>query len=137
MLSPLAFLSRPARWLRAIHGHGGTISAAPNFAFDLCVRKIGDDELQGLDLGTWRLAMNGSESVSPDTIERFTRRFAAYGFRPEAMCPVYGLAEASVALTMSPPQRAPRIDTIAREPFEERDDALVAPPRGALQRSDS
>jgi fatty-acyl-CoA synthase len=127
MLSPLAFLSRPARWLRAIHAHGGTISAAPNFAFDLCVRKIGDDELQGLDLGTWRLAMNGSESVRADTIERFTGRFAAYGFRPEALCPVYGLAEASVALTMSPPRRAPRIDTIARKPFEQRDDALVAP----------
>jgi 1-acyl-sn-glycerol-3-phosphate acyltransferase len=128
MLSPLAFLSRPVRWLRMIHAHGGTISAAPNFAFDLCVRKIGDDELRGLDLGTWRLAMNGSESVSPDTIERFTGRFAAHGFRPEALCPVYGLAEASVALTMSPPRRVPRIDTIAREPFEERDDALVAPP---------
>ena len=128
MLSPLAFLSRPARWLRAIQAHGGTISAAPNFAFDLCVRKIGDDELQGLDLGTWRLAMNGSESVSADTIERFTGRFSAYGFRPEAMCPVYGLAEASVALTMSPPERAPRIDTIARGPFQEHGDALLASP---------
>ena len=128
MLSPLAFLSRPVRWLQAIHAHGGTISAAPNFAFDLCVRKIGDDELQGLDLGTWRLAMNGSESVSADTIERFTGRFAAYGFRPEALCPVYGLAEASVALTMSPPERAPRIDAITRAAFQEQGDAISATP---------
>jgi 1-acyl-sn-glycerol-3-phosphate acyltransferase len=129
ILSPLAFLSRPARWLQAIHAHGGTVSAAPNFAFDLCVRKIADDEIEGLDLGRWRLALNGSESVSPDTIERFTRRFAPCGFRAEALCPVYGLAEASVALTMSPPGRAPRVDAVAREPFEQRGEALPAIPR--------
>ena len=76
ILSPLAFLSRPARWLRAIHAHRGTISAAPNFAFDLCARRIADEELRGLDLSSWRLALNGSEPVSPETIERFTRRFA-------------------------------------------------------------
>ncbi len=76
ILSPLAFLSRPARWLWAIHAHRGTVSAAPNFAFDLCVRKITDAEIQGLDLSAWRLALNGSEPVSVETIERFTRRFA-------------------------------------------------------------
>ncbi len=93
ILSPLAFLSRPARWLRAMHQHRGTLSAAPNFAYELCVRKVQDAELEGLDLGSWRVALNGSEPVSPDTVERFTRRFAPYGFRPEAMFPVYGLAE--------------------------------------------
>jgi acyl carrier protein len=118
IMSPLAFLSRPSRWLWAVHAHRGTISAAPNFAFDLCARKIADTEIEGLDLSHWRIAVNGSEAVSPDTIDRFTRRFAAYGFTAGAMCPSYGLAESSVALTLSPLRRAPRVDHIAREPFE-------------------
>ena len=118
IMSPLTFLSRPSRWLWAIHTHGGTISAAPNFAFDLCARKIPDAELEGLDLSRWRIAVNGSEAVSPDTIDRFTHRFAPYGFRAEAMCPAYGLAESSVALTLGVLRRAPRVDHVAREPFE-------------------
>ncbi|OGK81198.1 MAG: hypothetical protein A2X53_05530 [Candidatus Rokubacteria bacterium GWA2_70_23] len=118
ILSPLAFLSRPARWLRAIHAHRATLSPAPNFAFDLCVRKVTDAEIEGLDLSSWRLACNGSEPVSPETIERFTRRFAPYGFKPEAMCPVYGLAESSVALTAPPLGRGPRVDHVARAGFE-------------------
>jgi 1-acyl-sn-glycerol-3-phosphate acyltransferase len=117
ILSPLAFLTRPVRWLQAIHAHRGTISAAPNFAFDLCVRKIRDQELAGLELGSWRLALNGSEAVCADTIERFIRRFGPHGFRAEAMAPVYGLAEASVALTMPPVGRAARIDAVDRAAF--------------------
>ena len=117
IMSPLAFLARPLRWLWAIHAHHATISAAPNFAFDLCARKVTDDQTVGLDLGSWRVAVNGSEAVRPETIERFTHRFAPFGFKAEAMCPAYGLAEASVALTLSAPRRAPRIDRIAREPF--------------------
>ncbi|HYN09020.1 MAG TPA: AMP-binding protein [Vicinamibacterales bacterium] len=118
ILSPLTFLSRPSRWLWAIHAHRATISPAPNFAFDLCVSKVADEEIEGLDLSSWRLALNGSEAVSADTIARFTRRFAPYGFRPDAMYPVYGLAEASVGLTMPPLSRPPRIDAIAREPYQ-------------------
>jgi len=110
ILSPLTFLVRPARWLWALHDHRATISPAPNFAFDLCVRKVDDEEIRGLDLSAWRLALNGSEPVSPATLDRFARRFAPYGFRPQAMCPVYGLAEASVGLTMSPPGRGPRLE---------------------------
>jgi 1-acyl-sn-glycerol-3-phosphate acyltransferase len=126
ILSPLAFLARPARWLWTLHAHRATVSPAPNFAFELCVRRIDDSELEGLDLSAWRLAFNGSEAVSPDTIERFTRRFRAYGFRPEAMCPVYGLAESSVALTVSPIGRGPRVDRIVRERFQARREALPA-----------
>jgi 1-acyl-sn-glycerol-3-phosphate acyltransferase len=118
ILSPLAFLARPSRWLWAIHAHRATISPAPNFAFDLCMRKITDEEIEGLDLTCWRLAFNGSEAVSAETIEGFTKRFARYGFRPDAMYPVYGLAEASVGLTMPPQRRLPRIDAIAREAFQ-------------------
>jgi 1-acyl-sn-glycerol-3-phosphate acyltransferase len=128
ILSPLAFLSRPARWLWALHAHRGTVSSAPNFAFDLCARKVGDDEIQGLDLSSWRLAFNGSEPVSPETIERFTRRFTPYGFRPEAMCPAYGLAEASVALTVPPIGRPPRVDAVSRDPFERSRHALPSSP---------
>ncbi|HSB41887.1 MAG TPA: AMP-binding protein [Methylomirabilota bacterium] len=126
ILSPLAFLARPARWLHAIHAHRATISAAPNFGFDLCARRIADEEIGDLDLSSWRLAMNGSEPVSPETIERFGRRFRPYGFRPHAMCPVYGLAEASVALTIPAPGAGPRVDTIARETFQQAGRAVPA-----------
>jgi 1-acyl-sn-glycerol-3-phosphate acyltransferase len=126
VFSPLAFLARPERWLRTIHAHRATISPAPNFAFELCVRRIQDADIEGLDLSSWRLALNGSEPVSPDTIERFTRRFAAFGFRAEAMSPVYGLAESSVALTLSAPGRGPRVDHLARARFQEKREALPA-----------
>ena len=126
ILSPLAFLARPARWLHAIHAHRATVSAAPNFAFDLCTRRITDEEISGLDLSSWRLALNGSEPVSPATIDRFSRRFAPWGFQAHAMCPVYGLAEASVALTIPPPGAGPRIDTVAREPFQQAGRAVPA-----------
>jgi fatty-acyl-CoA synthase len=128
ILSPLAFLARPARWLRAISAHRATLSAAPNFAFDLCVKRIADAELQGVDLRSWRVAMNGSEAVRAETIERFSRRFAAYGFRAEAMCPVYGLAESSVGLTISPVGRGPRVDRVRRAAFEHTRRAEPAPP---------
>lgn len=131
IMSPLAFLSRPSRWLWAIHAHRGTMSAAPNFAFDLCARKIADGEIQGLDISRWRVAVNGSEPVSPDTIDRFVRRFGPYGFRAEAMCPAYGLAESSVALTLGGIGRAPRIDRIARGPFERAGEIRPAPPDDA------
>jgi fatty-acyl-CoA synthase len=127
ILSPLAFLSRPARWLWALHAHRGTVSAAPNFAFDLCARKVSDDEIRGLDLSSWRLALNGSEPVSPETIERFTHRFAAYGLRPQALRAVYGLAEVSVALTIPAPGTPTRIDSVVRESFQRRGEAVPAP----------
>lgn len=117
VLSPLSFLARPARWLWAIHQQRGTLSAAPNFAYELCARTIPDHELTGLDLSSWRMALNGAEPVSPATLERFTARFQPYGFRPEAMAPVYGLAECSVGLTLQRPGRGVRLDRIRREPF--------------------
>jgi fatty-acyl-CoA synthase len=130
-LSPLAFLRRPERWLRAFQQYRGTLSPAPNFAYELCVRKIPDRALEGLDLGSWRVALNGAEPVSPDTIERFSRRFAPFGFRAEAMMPVYGLAECSVALAFSPLHQPPRIDRVARETFQLHRRAEPAPPAEA------
>lgn len=117
IMSPLVFLSKPQRWLWAIHRHRGTLSPAPNFAYELCINKIDESELEGLDLSSWRLSWNGAEPVSPSTIQRFTERFAKYGFRPETMSPVYGLAESTVGLTFPTEVRKPRIERIKREPM--------------------
>lgn len=114
VMSPLAFLARPARWLRAISGQQATLSAAPNFAYELCLRQVSDRDLAGVDLSGWRLAFDGSEAVSPATIRRFADRFAPYGLRPEAMTPAYGLAEAGVAVTFPPLGRGPLVDTVDR-----------------------
>ncbi len=118
ILSPAAFLSRPERWLWAIHYHRATLSPAPNFAYDLCARRIRDESIAGLDLSCWRLALNGSESVLPETIDRFTSRYSRYGFRAETMLPVYGLAESTVALSFPPLGRPPRRERVRRDTFE-------------------
>jgi 1-acyl-sn-glycerol-3-phosphate acyltransferase len=114
LMSPLEFLARPERWLQAIHQHRGTVTAAPNFAFELCLRRIPDAVLDGLDLSCWRLAANGAEPVSPDTMQRFAQRFARCGFRREALTPVYGLAECTVGLAIPPLDRGPVIDSVRR-----------------------
>jgi len=117
VMSPLAFLARPERWLWAMHRYRGTLTAAPNFAYELCLKKITDAQIEGLDLSCLRLLANGAEPVSPDTIARFQARFARYGLRPEAMTPVYGLAESTVGLLVPPLGRGPRIDRVQRQPF--------------------
>ena len=117
VMSPLTFLARPERWLWAIHRHRGTLSAAPNFAYELCLRRIADHAIEGLDLSSWRMAFNGAEPVSPDTIHNFQQRFGRYGLRLDAPTPVYGLAESAVGLAFPPPGRGPIIDRIQREPF--------------------
>jgi len=118
LMSPLAFLARPAHWLWTLHRHRGTLSAAPNFAYELCVNKIADEELEGLDLSSWRMALNGAEPVSPEAVRRFLERFTRHGFRPGAMAPVYGLAESSLALAFPPLGRPPLVDVIDREAFQ-------------------
>ena len=128
ILSPLAFLARPERWLWTIHERRATLSAAPNFAYELCVRKIPEAALEGLDLSSWRCALNGAEPVNPDTLERFAARFAPYRFRREALLPVHGLAENSVALCFPPLERGPRVDRVQRQPFEGEGRALAAGP---------
>ena len=115
LMSPLAFLTRPSRWLWTIHRHRATVSAAPNFAYELCAGKLDDHDLAGLDLSCWRLAYNGAEPVSPETLNHFAARLAPHGFRPEAMTPVYGLAESSVGLAFPPIGRGPLIDRVDRE----------------------
>jgi fatty-acyl-CoA synthase len=128
VMSPLAFLTRPERWLQAFHKHRGTISAAPNFAYELCVRKIADKDIQGVDLSSWRAALNGAEPVNPETLERFANRFRSYGFRREAQLPVYGLAEATLAVTVPPLGRGPLIDRVERETFASEGRAVPGAP---------
>jgi 1-acyl-sn-glycerol-3-phosphate acyltransferase len=127
-MSPLAFIARPQRWLQALHRHRGTLSAAPNFAYELCASRVDESELEGLDLSAWRIAFNGAEPVSPDTLERFTARFARYGFCREAMTPVYGLAECSVGLAFPPLGRGPRIHRVQRDAFLHHGRAVPAAP---------
>src|ERR1700731_3167333 len=128
VMSPLAFLTRPERWLQAFHKHRGTITAAPNFAYELCVRKIADKDIKGVDLSSWRAALNGAEPVNPETLERFANRFASYGFRREAQLPVYGLAEAALAVTVPPVGRGPLIDRVERERFASKGHAVPSGP---------
>jgi len=126
LMSPTAFLARPERWLWAIHRHRGTITAAPNFAFELLLRRQDEGAFAHLDLRSWRMCANGAEPVSPDTVARFIEQFGPHGFRAQAMTPVYGLAECAVGLTVPMPGTAPRIDRIAREPFLSQGLALPA-----------
>jgi len=128
ILSPLQFLARPESWLWAIHRHRATLSASPNFGFELCIRRISDADVKGLDLSSWRFAANGAEPVSPATVSRFTQRFAPYGFRPETMAPVYGLAECCVGLAFPPLGRAPIVDRIDRDSLARRGQAVPAGP---------
>ncbi|HEY8509607.1 MAG TPA: AMP-binding protein, partial [Steroidobacteraceae bacterium] len=117
LMSPFAFLSRPARWLQRITEHRATITAAPNFAYELCLSKCDDQALQGVDLSCLRLAFNGAEAVSAHTVERFADRLAPYGLKREALMPVYGLAEGALGLTFPPIGRGPLIDRVDRATF--------------------
>ncbi|WP_019972896.1 fatty acyl-AMP ligase [Mycobacterium sp. 141] len=102
LLPPELFVATPAAWLRAISRYRGTYSAAPNFAFNLCVNRIKDEELDGVDLSSWSVCFNGAESVVAAVQRRFAERFAPWGFDPSALTPCYGMAEASLALTFKP-----------------------------------
>lgn len=126
LMSPLAFLARPVRWLQAFDQHHGTIAAAPNFAYDLCTTRITDAELDGLNLSSARVLLNGAETVSPDTLSRFFDRFEPYGLQRTALCPVYGLAECSVGLAAPVVGTPPRIDAVRRTTFQETGEAAPA-----------
>jgi 1-acyl-sn-glycerol-3-phosphate acyltransferase len=128
VMSPLAFLTRPERWLQTISKYKCTIGAAPNFAYELCVRKISDQAMETVDLSGWRAALNGAEPVNPETLERFNHRFAKYGFKRESMLPVYGLAEASLGVTFPPQYRGPKVDRVQRETFTTAGRAIPAEP---------
>ncbi len=114
-LSPLAFLKRPVTWLRVISSTRATITFAPNFAYDLCVRRIQPRDLAGLDLSSLRVAGCGAEPVRAETLAAFARKFAQVGFREEAFLPCYGMAEHTLAVTFPPLDRPPRVDVVKAE----------------------
>lgn len=107
LMSPAAFLQRPARWLQAISRLGATHSGAPNFAYDLCTRRVSQVESGNLDLSSWRVAYSGSEPIRRSTLEGFQRSFGVRGFRWEAFSPAYGLAESTLLVTSIPAGTAP------------------------------
>jgi 1-acyl-sn-glycerol-3-phosphate acyltransferase len=118
ILSPLAFLARPEKWLWTIHRKRGTISPAPNFAYELCARKIAEADLEGLDLSSWRAALNGAEPIAARSLDRFEKRFARCGFRRASFFPVYGLAESSLLLTAPILGEEPRTEDVDRDQFQ-------------------
>lgn len=138
LMPPEMFVARPASWLQAISRYRATISPAPNFAYSLCVTRVRDDEMEGVDLSSWRVALNGAEHAVPDVMRAFNQRFARWGLSPAALTPVYGLSEASLAVTFSAihqPFVARRFDRewlgergIAREVDEGREIASVGRP---------
>jgi fatty-acyl-CoA synthase len=101
LLPPELFVARPALWLRAIGRYGATISPAPNFGYSLCLTRVADADMEGVDLSCWRAALNGAEPVAPAVLRAFAARFARWGLSPAALTPVYGLSEAALAVTFS------------------------------------
>jgi fatty-acyl-CoA synthase len=127
LLGPELFVARPALWLRALSRYRGTISPAPSFAYSLCVTRVSDQEMEGVDLSSWRIALNGAEPVAPSVIRAFRDRFARWGFRPEALTPVYGLSEAALAVTFSDLDRPFRARRFDRETMAKKRRALETP----------
>nr|QEO74685.1 AMP-dependent synthetase and ligase [uncultured bacterium] len=118
LMSPLSFLQRPARWLQAISRYVATTSGGPNFAYDLCVRKIGLQERANLDLRSWTVAFNGAEPIRESTIDRFCAAFEPCGFQREAFFPCYGLAEATLFVSGGPKSAPPVVATVKRSALE-------------------
>ncbi len=115
LIPTMQFMRDPALWLWAIHRYRGAISWAPNFAYALCAKRVPSEELAGLDLSSWRIAINAAEPVLAHTIDAFTSRFGPYGFRPEAMTPAWGLAENVTIATAHPVGERPLVERVERD----------------------
>jgi acyl-CoA synthetase (AMP-forming)/AMP-acid ligase II len=99
LMAPNGFMQRPLNWLRAIHHYKAEVACSPNFGFDLCVSRYRAEQMEGVDLASWKIALNGAEPVRGETIRKFIDTFAPHGFRPEAMFPAYGMAEATLLIS--------------------------------------
>ncbi|MBL4847380.1 MAG: fatty acyl-AMP ligase [Planctomycetes bacterium] len=119
LMSPMAFLRQPERWLHAISDYRGTLSMAPNFAYARCLKRIPVALREGLDLSSWRLALNGAEPVSAPTVAAFAEAFAPHGLRENVMFPCYGLAESVVGVTFSTPGEPLKIEHLSRHALGE------------------
>ncbi|HET9455660.1 MAG TPA: aminotransferase class I/II-fold pyridoxal phosphate-dependent enzyme [Gemmatimonadaceae bacterium] len=120
LLSSATFLQRPLSWLEAMSSYRATTSAAPNFAFDLCVERIKPEEIRGLDLSAWHTVFDGAEPIRAETIDRFSRAFADAGFRREAFFPCYGLAEATLFVSGGPWGQGPSVLDVSRSALEQK-----------------
>ena len=120
LMSSATFLQRPLSWLEAMSSYGATTSAAPNFAFDLCVERIKPEETRGLDLSRWHTVFDGAEPIRAETIDRFVRAFGEVGFRREAFFPCYGLAEATLFVAGGPWAQGPSTLDVSRGALEEK-----------------
>jgi acyl-CoA synthetase (AMP-forming)/AMP-acid ligase II len=125
LLAPVAFMQRPLVWLRAISDYRAEIACAPNFAFDLCVERHRPEQMAGIDLSGWKVALNGAEPVRADTIRRFVETFAVHGFAAAATFPAYGMAEATVLVSAGRGGKGPRLRTLSRDGLRQH---RVAPP---------
>jgi acyl-CoA synthetase (AMP-forming)/AMP-acid ligase II len=119
LMSAASFIAKPARWLQAITDHRATISGAPNFAYELCTRRVTGDQMRTLDLGCWDGAFNGSEMVRAETLERFADKFASCGFRRKAFVSCYGLAEATLLVSASPASTFPAVRRLDGEELQQ------------------
>src|SRR5262249_24992206 len=126
LMSPMTFLVSPAVWLRAISKFRATTSGGPNFAYELCVHRVTPEEIEGVDLSSWKVAFNGAEPVKAHVTEAFIRKFAPYGFRAEAFYPCYGLAESTLFVTGGTPGE--RVVTLAMDADELRRNRVVEQP---------
>ena len=129
LLPPQAFIKRPVEWLRVISRHRGTVSFAPNFAYDLCVRRVKERDLDGLDLSCWRVAGCGAEPIHAPTLVAFAEKFGAVGFRDTSFLPSYGLAEHVLAVTFAPRGRRPWVEHLSASDVTER--GVATPANGA------
>ncbi|MCC9602921.1 aminotransferase class I/II-fold pyridoxal phosphate-dependent enzyme [Stieleria sp. JC731] len=118
LMSPMTFLQRPTRWLRAISKYGGTITGGPNFAYQLCVDKISESEMEGLDLSTLQIAFNGAEPIRAATLDAFRKKFEPYGFNPSASLPCYGMAETTLIVTGGPSDPRPIVKSFDRSELD-------------------
>jgi acyl-CoA synthetase (AMP-forming)/AMP-acid ligase II len=124
-MPPQSFLQRPARWLQAISKYKATISGGPNFAYELCARKVTPEQRAGLDLSSWRLAYDGAEPVRADTLKRFAAAFAPCGFRPNFFYPCYGLAEATLIVSGGLVKDEPILRTMQVSELEHNHNSVV------------
>lgn len=119
LASPLAVVKRPIRWLEGVSRYEATTSGGPNFSYDMCLRRISEEECEGVDLSSWEVAFNGAEPIRAETMEAFSQRFEGCGFRPSAFFPVYGLAEATLMVTAPSKSSPPAVQRFDAEALRE------------------
>ncbi|MEC7564215.1 MAG: aminotransferase class I/II-fold pyridoxal phosphate-dependent enzyme [Planctomycetota bacterium] len=126
-MSPMAFLQKPIRWLRAITNYEITISGGPNFAYDLCTQHITEEEMEGLDLSQWAIAYNGAEPIRSSSLEAFSRKFESVGFQAKAMYPCYGMAETTLIVTGKVRSEKPTLKAFDNDSLHEHRVVSVSP----------